>query len=236
MVDMEIEIAGLKFRNPVLTAAGPTTRNSTEIRAAVTGGAGGIVCKTISTEAAIIPHPNMAVINRKRNLGLVNTELWSELPPEEWFTNQYPAVRRAVDQAGISVIGSVGYSPEQVTELVPKMVEAGCQGIEFSTHYIDNAEAVPKAIREALGDDSIPVFAKMSPHRHTDLEKMVKDLSRLLKKALTLSNKIRWRALGKSDGHYIHDDFFRLRKLISSALYPCVHRIKRVHIPALHHD
>ena len=69
-----------------------------------------------------------------------------------------------------------------------------------------------------------------------DLDAMVKDLSRLMKRALTLSNKIRWRALGKSDGHYIHDDFFKLRKLISSALYPCIHRIKRVHIPALYHD
>ena len=90
-------------------------------------------------------------------------------------------------------------------------------------------------ILPTLETDDLETFADRTPEC-PDLEKMVKDLSRLLKKALTLSNKIRWRALGKSDGHYIHDDFFRLRKLISSALYPCVHRIKRVHIPALHHD
>lgn len=66
-----------------------------------------------------------------------------------------------------------------------------------------------------------------------DLNELVKNLSQHLQKALTLSNKIRWKALSKSDGHYIPDDFFKLRKLITTALYPCVHRIKRVHIPAL---
>ena len=66
-----------------------------------------------------------------------------------------------------------------------------------------------------------------------DLNELVKNLSQHLKKALTLSNKIRWKALSTSDDHYIPDDFFKLRKLITTALYPCVHRIKRVHIPAL---
>ena len=84
-------------------------------------------------------------------------------------------------------------------------------------------------------DDDLETCTDRTPEC-PDLDAMVKDLSRLLKKALFLSNKIRWRALGKSDGHYIHDDFFKLRKLISSALYPCIHRIKRVHIPALYHD
>lgn len=87
----------------------------------------------------------------------------------------------------------------------------------------------------AMKDDDLETFIDKTPEC-PDLDAMVKDLSRLLKKALTLSNKIRWRALGKSDGHYIHDDFFKLRKLISSALFPCIHRIKRVHIPALYHD
>ena len=90
-------------------------------------------------------------------------------------------------------------------------------------------------IMPTVMDDDLETCIDKTPEC-PDLDAMVKDLSRLLKKALTLSNKIRWRALGKSDGHYIHDDFFKLRKLISSALYPCIHRIKRVHIPALYHD
>ncbi|MHA2364989.1 MAG: 4Fe-4S binding protein [Candidatus Hodarchaeales archaeon] len=177
MIDLTTEIAGLKFRNPILTAAGPTTRNADEIQAALNGGVGGIVTKTISTEAAIVPRPNMAVIGRKRSLGLLNTELWSEKKPDEWFNEEYPKIRNAVDLAKTSVIGSVGYTPEQVSQLVPKMIESGCQGIEFSTHYIEEIEEVPKAIREAIGDESIPIFGKMSPHRQNDLEKIVKALN-----------------------------------------------------------
>ena len=69
-----------------------------------------------------------------------------------------------------------------------------------------------------------------------DFDGLVKEISRLLRKALTLSNKIRWKALSKANGHYIHNDFFKLRNNISSALYPCIHRIKNVHIPSLQTD
>ena len=37
--------------------------------------------KTISSRAAVVPTPNMAEIPH----GFLNTELWSELPPEQWI-------------------------------------------------------------------------------------------------------------------------------------------------------
>ena len=52
MADLSTKLLGLDFPNPVWPAAGPTVRNGELILRQVAGGAGGIVCKTISSEAA----------------------------------------------------------------------------------------------------------------------------------------------------------------------------------------
>ena len=110
----------------------------------------------------------------------------------------------------------------------------------FTDSFVEDLAAALEDIIEEDGSGSDHEDLQISPETIStecvELDALVKSLSELLKKALTLSNKIRWKALSKSDGHYIHGDFFKLRKLISSALYPCIHRIKRVHIPALHNN
>ena len=112
----------------------------------------------------------------------------------------------------------------------------------------DMAAALEEVIEEVLEEESLAsrydnletfesnTFLSVDcspPTECPDFDDMVNEISRLLKKALNLSNKIRWKALSKTDGHYIHNDFFKLRNNISKALYPCIHRIKNVHIPSL---
>ncbi|MFX1368498.1 MAG: hypothetical protein ACFFAY_07880, partial [Promethearchaeota archaeon] len=42
MADLSVEIAELRFRNPVLTAAGPTSRDDMTLLNAAAGGVGGL--------------------------------------------------------------------------------------------------------------------------------------------------------------------------------------------------
>ena len=58
MADLRVEIAGLKFRNPVFTAAGPTSRDGMTLLNAAAGGAGGLVAKTVSVRPAEVPKPD----------------------------------------------------------------------------------------------------------------------------------------------------------------------------------
>ncbi|MHA1652522.1 MAG: 4Fe-4S binding protein [Candidatus Thorarchaeota archaeon] len=159
MTDLRVEVAGLRFRNPVLTAAGPGSRDGMTLLQATGGGAGGLVAKTVSVRPADVPRPNMAALGTGRvgsQRGLLNAELWSEIPLEQWLSREYPIAL----SSGLPLIASVGYTPEEVSEIAPKLQEAGVHAIEFSTHYVGGHVEIAKALRESV---DIPIFAKLSP-------------------------------------------------------------------------
>jgi dihydroorotate dehydrogenase subfamily 1 len=159
MADLRVNIAGMRFKNPVLTAAGPTSRDGMTLLNAAAGGAGGLVAKTVSVKAATVPHPNMAALKRGvvgTKHGMLNAELWSELPLERWLEKEYAIAL----SAGLPLIASVGYTPEEVAEVAPKIEKAGVSAIEFSTHYVGGHVEIAKALKESV---DIPVFAKLSP-------------------------------------------------------------------------
>ena len=62
---------------------------------------------------------------------------------------------------------------------------------------------------------------------------LVKELVILLKAAQRASNKLREQMIKHSHCGHIHDDFEYLRRLLKRALFPCLHRIKRNHLPSL---
>jgi len=154
-VDLSVEICGLRFPNPVLTAAGPPVRDGAAMLACARGGAGGLVSKTISVAAAVVPTPNMAEIPH----GFLNAELWSELPPERWIETEYAMARTA----GLPLIVSLGYSADDIASLAPR-VRPFADAVELSTHYIGEDPApMVAAIRAAKDALDVPVFVKLSP-------------------------------------------------------------------------
>ncbi len=172
MRDLSVEIAGISFRNPVLTAAGPLSRDGMTLLEAAHHGAGGLVAKTVSVRPAQVPRPNMAALGPGRVLsqrGLLNAELWSELPLERWLDREYSIAL----SSGLPVIASVGYTPEEASEVAAKVERAGVHAIEFSTHYVGQHVEIAKAIREAV---DIPIFAKLSPS--VDVRKVAKSLEK----------------------------------------------------------
>jgi len=159
MADISVKFLGLKFRNPILTAAGPTSRDGMTLLNAAAGGVGGLVAKTVSIKPAEVPRPNMAALKEGRvgsRRGILNAELWSELPLGTWLEREYPIAL----SAGLPLIASIGYTPEDVSEIAPKLEKAGVQAIEFSTHYVGGHVEIAKALRDAV---NIPIIAKLSP-------------------------------------------------------------------------
>jgi len=202
MVDVMVEIAGLKFKNPIMNAACPISRDGKAMEELAAGGAGGIVSKTIGVVPAKVPRPHMGVVNRgqlivltpvKRDgkletkitrirgayYGFLNAELWTDLPPEQWFEKELPYARKVAERYGIPLLASIGYKAQELAELGPKAVKAGAQGIEFSTHYLghDYTPVVEsaKALREAV---DVPIFPKLSPHIW-GLKDLVKELEKV---------------------------------------------------------
>lgn len=157
MVDLSVEICGLKFRNPILPAAGPTVRDGDAMVKAANGGAGGIVAKTVSVVPAQVPRPCIAKVKDS----LLNAELWTDLPLERWLKVEYAKAKRT----GLPLIASIGYKAEEIRELAPKVKNAGADALELSTHYLGHDPTpVVEATKAAKEVVDIPVFVKLSPN------------------------------------------------------------------------
>jgi len=157
MADIRVSINGISFSNPVLTAAGPQVRTREQLQAAVAGGAGGIVTKTVSVRPAADPRPT---IRRTSGNGLMNCETWAEYPPEELL-----AECRTVRDAGVPLVVSIGYSAADMAALGPWVEkELSPAAIEFSTHYTGRETAPLVAVAQALRSSvRVPVWMKISP-------------------------------------------------------------------------
>jgi dihydroorotate dehydrogenase subfamily 1 len=157
MANLSTEIAGIRLANPVMPAAGPPGWNGEAMKACAEGGAGAIVAKTVSVQPATVPTPNMARIPG----GFLNTELWSELPVEQFIAREYPIAQKA----GVPLIVSLGYTAEEIAQLAPR-VRPFADALELSTHYIgDDPAPMMAAIRAAKGTVDMPVLVKLSPFR-----------------------------------------------------------------------
>lgn len=164
MANLKVNLYGMEFLNPIMTAAGPGAKDGALCQEAAKGGAGAICTKTISVLPADVPRPCMA----KTNSGFLNTELWSELPKEQWIEEEYKKVK----ETGLPVIVSMGYSAEQIAEVDP-LVKPYADAVELSTHYVGTDVApIVNALKAAKAVLDVPVFMKMSPH--TDIQTIAK--------------------------------------------------------------
>ncbi|MGV9104044.1 MAG: dihydroorotate dehydrogenase, partial [Candidatus Thorarchaeota archaeon] len=135
MALLKTAVGDLELRNPVLTAAGPNSRSADILLEAARGGVGGLVAKTVSVKPAEVPRPNIISLERGARgskQGLLNAELWSEKSLDTWLQVEYPNALKS----GLPLIASIGYTPEEVAEIGPKVEKVGVHGLEFSTHYV----------------------------------------------------------------------------------------------------
>jgi len=155
VADLRVEVCGISFPNPVWPAPGPPVRNGAAMVACAEGGAGALVSKTVSVVPAQVPTPNMAEIKG----GVLNTELWSEVPVERWLESEYAMAKTT----GLPLIVGLGYSADDIHNLAPRVARYA-DALELSTHYIgEDPSPMMAAIRAAKNAVSVPVFVKLSP-------------------------------------------------------------------------
>ncbi len=158
MADISVNIAGIEMKNPVMPAAGPNVRTGEMMVKAAEGGAGAIVSKTVSVVPAKDPRPTIrSTVCR----GAVNCETWSEMGIEKFLEELAEA-----KSAGVPLIVSIGYRPEEVRqlgELIQREIEP--DGFEFSTHYVGReVEPIVQIARTLRQSVEVPIFMKVSPN------------------------------------------------------------------------
>lgn len=178
MADISVKLFDFTLKNPVMPAAGPPIKDAAAAFAAKEGGTAAIVTKTISTEAAEVPRPNMAQLRG----GFMNTELWSEMGPERWLEQEYPEIKKT----GLPIIVGLGYSAEQISKLA-KEVEPFADALELSTHYLgSDPSPVIESVKAAKKAVDLPVMVKLSPQ--VDIAKFAKAAEKAGADGLVLIN------------------------------------------------
>ncbi|MHA2408451.1 MAG: hypothetical protein ACXACA_08795, partial [Candidatus Ranarchaeia archaeon] len=145
---------------PIFTASGATSHDAAAVKEAVTGGAGGIICDTISLEPSVNPRPYLQVYSRKAKKSVISAELANETKWEYWVEKEY----KAILEYKLPVVASIGYSIEDMKNLAPKVEKARVSAIALSSRFLDSKKIVPlaKAIREVV---KLPLLLKISPEK-----------------------------------------------------------------------
>lgn len=153
-VDLSMEIASIKFKNPLLLSEGPLTGSAELIRRAAQHSIGGIVTKSIRLQKALSPNPYMISYNK----GLLNAD-WTDMGFEAW--------RRELKQLDIPMplitnVATNHVPPKQAAEFASILQDCGASMVTFSDYEPEN---LVQAVSYARKHVRVPIMVKLPPFR-----------------------------------------------------------------------
>ena len=134
-VDLSVNIAGVKFENPMVLSEGPLSGSARLIERAAQHGMGAICTKSIRMEPALSANPYMIAAGR----GLINAD-WTDIGFDAWL--------KELDQLSIPMplitnVGTNHCPPEKAAELAGILQAHGASLVTFSDYEPENlVEAV----------------------------------------------------------------------------------------------
>lgn len=165
MADLKTIIKGIALAHPVLPGPGPNVATAAAAIAAVQGGAAALVLQTVTMAPGDRAEPSRAVYGKD---GLLHRQPCSPLPFNEWMATEFPLALHAAREAGVPLIPSVGYRPEEVREMGARLAAAGADALFLDTHWGERTEILP-ALRALKATVPTPVIVRLSPHHGEDL-------------------------------------------------------------------
>lgn len=164
---LEIELNGIKFKNPLLLASGILDESGDTMARIANSGAGGIVTKSIGIEPRkgydnpVIYELPYGLINA---MGLPNPGI-----------ENYGDEMRKAKTSGVPVIGSIfGKDVDEFRYLAKKMEEYGADAVElnlscphakgYGMEIGVDAELVEEIVDGVKREVNIPVWAKLTPN------------------------------------------------------------------------
>jgi len=146
-VDLSVEFAGIKFKNPTIAAAAPPTRDLKCVIKAIESGIGGVVPKTMTYEesARTKPHPEYLLVYWRT---IEAKELEKQIPPyylalcrdgptlcpwePEEYVKQLKEMKKQTEKADVRLIGSImGRTEDEWIKLAKLCEEAEVDAIEL---------------------------------------------------------------------------------------------------------
>lgn len=179
MIDLSIDFAGVKFKNPVLTSSMTFGWSGEALKKAGLAGAGGVVCKSIGSPAETFEHPRCGrmVLYRYNGtpIGMQNNEIFSTINLQDWLDKELKIAADGGARMVVSIVANP--NPADTAELAKKVADTGlvdifelnvsCPmpaanvGMNIGKDPCLVAEQV-KAVKKACPD--IPLMPKMTPN------------------------------------------------------------------------
>lgn len=164
-MDLSVNIAGIKFRNPIILGSGPLSASTAGLLRADKSGFGGVVTKSVTiTPSEGNPHPRWAFTP------------WYLVSADGLPNKGYKAMAEDIKEAkeagiNIPIIGSVaGASPEEFAEMSAALAEKGADAIELNLVCPHRGTLVGRPKDEPLGR-----YWCQTPERSFKVVKAVKD-------------------------------------------------------------
>ena len=203
--DLSYDFLGLRFENPFILAAAPSTDNLEMVRRAFQMGWSGAILKTTSVEGTRVDlaYPMMSTFNHdgKKLFGMGNIDLISEHHIDRVEHN----VRELKKEFPAKIVGAsiMAGRKEDWQSLVVRLEKAGVDLIECSfscpqgnigedpgkmlAQSVNATETTARWVKEAA--NRVPVSIKITPHV-TDIVDVARAVKRSGADALTASNSI----------------------------------------------
>ena len=234
---LEVEVAGLKFKNPVLLAAGILGITAEGLVRVAEAGAGGLVTKSIGLKPRR-GYPNPTIV--QVNCGLINA-MGLLNPGIKAFSEE---IREVKKRTKIPLIVSVyGYSAEEFAETAKQAIEAGGDAVELnvSCPHVEktggeigqNPELLKEVVGKVKNRISKPLFVKLSPNV-SDIAHLAEVAVKAGADAITAINTVRAMKIDIKTGRPILAN--RIGGLSGPTIKPiavrCVYEIyERIRIP-----
>lgn len=151
---MRCEFLGAELQSPIVIGSGPLTYGAQGIVRLHEAGAGAVVTKTITREAAVNPDRHMVQYAPGT---LINCEKWSDYPMDRWLEREIPASVAA----GARVIASVGHTVDDSRLCVERLADEGVFALELVSY--DQSTLLPM-LEDTKRRVDVPVIVKLSPN------------------------------------------------------------------------
>lgn len=183
MANLEVTIAGVPFRNPLILASATPGWDGKRSLMAWQGGAAAVVPKTFGPPATWAQHPRcgrMKLIkpDGKKAIGMVNIELYTTMPIEEWLEKELTIAA----SEGNKVIASIVAQPNpEDTATVAKLIEDSGKAVMFEINVSCPMPFGADKVGFQMGNDpdscfkqvaalkkvvTLPVGIKLTPTTH----------------------------------------------------------------------
>ncbi|UCE11463.1 MAG: NAD-dependent dihydropyrimidine dehydrogenase subunit PreA [Candidatus Thorarchaeota archaeon] len=179
MKQLEIDFAGIRFKNPFLLSSAPPTMDARHIVRAAKLGWGGAVIKTVAETPTVDPRTRLGALRKGPDLiGMNNIELISRASLETWTDDWLPKIKKEAPEDFVIVASIMSDpAPEGWTSLAKKMTNAGVDAIELNVSCPhgsperhmgaaigQNADLVETVTRGAKKGTNLPVMVKLTPN------------------------------------------------------------------------